>query len=122
MMFVSNLAAGRLRYTGDITVGGYSGYMSDRYVRAIYTYPQPFAKIPIVLVASKNGDGTSDQGGLTLNAIANGFGRLLPMYTVEIYRDRFELYVLRYRVASNAPWIGSGADSWRFWVLSNPIN
>lgn len=122
MAFIPGLTAGRLKYTGDVTVGPFSGFMDDRYYRGVVSFPVAFPKVPIVLVASKNGDGSSDQGGLWNNALASSEGRYLPYYTVEIYPDRFELFVLRYRVASNAPWVGLPANTWRFWVLSNPIN
>jgi len=123
ILFDSSFPAAKIRYTGVLTVGDYSGDMDDRYRRAIYTFPQSFAQLPMVFAASQNGDGSSDQGGFYLNAIplSPGTARYLPLYTIDIYRDRFELYVLRYRISSSASWQGLPADNWKFWVLSHPV-
>jgi len=121
MLFSPDYSALRVALTGTLTVADYSGSMSDSYWRGIVSFNPAFQSPPVVLVSGRNSATESVQSPFVFNQIPPaGTGRKLPFYTIQTYRNRFELYVLRVE-ATGGVLIGPKTRVWRYWVLHNVL-
>lgn len=119
MMFSPTLVAMRLASQGTVSVGSFSGLLSDMYYRGIVNFDTPFVRAPVIMVAGLNADGSADQSFFFYN-VANGseaWNR--PYIQVDSYPDRFELFVL---VRNGDGPIITRPTNWRYFVFANTLD
>lgn len=117
MQFSPLYTSMRLAIKGVVTVADYTGYMGDRYKRAIVTFATAFSKPPIVMAAGQISGGGVDMTNITGTAASDSSGMAWhePIYQIVTSTTQFELYV-------NKNWGGSGrTTSWRYWVFRNTV-
>lgn len=116
MLFSSAGIAARVYETGLTTVSSYSGKASDRYKRSRVNFSKAFAAPPPVFVAGLLSGGGADINPLRQSVTGSGYSRQHPIYSLEIDKTGFYLYVANY-VDSGTLIYGSLATTWRWWVL-----
>lgn len=117
MLFSSDGIAARVYQTGLTTVSGYSGKGSDRYRRSRVTFSKTFSAPPPTFAAGLLSDGGADINPTRLNIVGNTFARKHPVYSLEIDRTGFWLYVANFSSDELGFRYGSQATTWRWWVL-----
>jgi hypothetical protein len=117
MLFTSNGIAARVYETGLTTVSSYSGKASDRYRRSRVNFSKTFAAPPPVFVAGLLTGGGADINPVYQAIIGNSYARIHPVYSVEIDKTGFYLYVANFSDPEIGFLYGSKATTWRWWVL-----
>lgn len=123
MLFAPQFVATRLALTGIATVVNYSGQMDDYYRRAIVTFPSPFVRPPIAMVAGIRADGTAQFAPFTKSIVSgqNGWVRGLPHVELRSYVDKLEIYV-RFRDGASTPAPVTVPSNWRYFVFANTLD
>ncbi|RVC71284.1 hypothetical protein EN759_00270 [Mesorhizobium sp. M00.F.Ca.ET.038.03.1.1] len=117
IQFSPQFIALRLALKGLVTVADYTGFMDDRYRRAIVVFDNAFPKPPLVMVAGQRSDGSTDQTNALLSIGSDQSNRAWhePVYQIVTSATQFELYVNK--VSTN----NSRTLNWRYWVFRNSI-
>ncbi|MBB6011865.1 hypothetical protein HNR59_001210 [Aquamicrobium lusatiense] len=123
MAFSPSFVAMRLALSGTVTVGPFSGLLSVYGYQGVVTFPTPFVRPPIVMVAGLNSDGTTQQSPFVRNIRAgvSGVDRVMPWSEIRTYRDRFELFVLMRQGSDPTPYEDRPLN-WRYFVFENTLD
>jgi hypothetical protein len=124
MVFSPSLVAMRIALTGTVTPTTFSsGVLNDWYYKATVTFPQPFARPPIVMVAGLETDGTTQQGLFYANIVSGqaGNAKVLPWWQIDTYADHFDLFTMRHNDSNWNESFPVCAD-WRYWVFQNTLD
>lgn len=122
MVFTSDAVAMRLRFTGTLSVSAFSGFMDDYYYQGVGYFPETLTRLPIVLVAGINADGSVEQRPFMYGRAESASMRVTPSVEVRTYLDRVEISVLvRYGPAPHAP-ILPHPPTWKYFVFENTLD
>ena len=122
MAFTPEAVAMRLLHTGTVSVTPFAGYMDNYYYRAIGYFPQPLLRLPIVLVAGINPDGSVEQRPFMYGRAESSTMRVVPSVEVRTFLDRVEIYVL----VRNGPRpdlvpVTRHPPVWRYFIFQNTL-
>jgi hypothetical protein len=117
MLFSPSGISARVYETGLTTVSGYSGKASDRYRRSRVNFSKTFQAPPPVFVAGLLPNGGADLNPVRHSIIGLTYARIHPVYTVEVDKTGFYLYVANFSDPDIGFMYGSKATTWRWWVL-----
>lgn len=123
IIFSPSMVAMRIALNGTVSVSSFTGYMDNYYYRGVITFPEPFVRPPLVMVAGLNPDGSSQQS-MSVSGITSASGgsstlRIVPGVEIRTFADRFELYVL-VRNGPELP-IVNRPTNWRYFVFQNTL-
>lgn len=119
MQFSSSMVAMRLALTGIVTVGSYTGDMSDLYWRGQVSFPTAFPRPPVVMAAGLYSDGSTDQTPIAVISASDQSQRawVHPIYSIVTKTTGFDLYVTRPGTS-----FGDRPLNWRYFVFHNTLD
>lgn len=121
MVFTPDAVAMRLRFTGIVSVAAFSGFMDNYYYRGIGYFPELLDRLPIILVAGINSDGSVEQRPFMYGRAESASMRVTPSTEVRTFLDRVEIYVLaRSGPGPIAPVLPTPA-TWKYFVFENTL-